>query len=58
MKRFNLYQISEGVLCGYCIGIVYAEEHHQIGNAHIFQNGETIVATSNFVRVEEVPIEE
>ena len=58
MKKFNLYQTTEGIMNGYYIGCIYAETAHKVGNAYIFQIGEQVVATMNFVRVQECIIDE
>lgn len=53
LKKYNLYQTSDGVLQGYYIGSVFAETFYRVGHAAIFQIGARVVATMNFVSVEE-----
>lgn len=58
LKKYNMYQTSNGILQGYYIGCVFAESYHQTGHAAIFQIGPEVVAIMNFVKVEECIIDE
>ena len=52
LKKFNLYQTSEGMLQGYCIGTIWATSFQMVGNTAMFSLGDTCIAAMNFVRVE------
>ena len=53
LKKFNLYQLSEGIFQGFYIGCVYATSFRMVGNAAVFMIGEECVSVMNFVKVEE-----
>lgn len=58
LKRYNLYQLSQGILQGYYIGCVLATSYQMIGNAALFSIGDEHICTMNFVRVEEIENDE
>ena len=58
LKKYNLYQLSAGILQGYFIGTIWATSFKMIGHMACFSLGDTCIATLNFVRVEECIINE